>query len=644
MRIVARIAQLAGVVVVVCLIALAASSVAQAASTSFYISPRGSDQNPGTRAHPFRTLDRARDAARHVPRPLHGNIVVRLLGGTYRLSHPLKLGARDSGGNGHDVAYEAAPGAHPTISGGRRITGWKLFDPARGIYRARAPQGLNTRQLYVDGRRAVRAQSELNPPGFKKTPTGYSTTNAAMANWRNPSDIEVLSNWRWKSFRCPVDSIVGNQITMAQPCWHNAQVFLGPASMGVPTRIVNAYELLDQPHEWYLDRQSGWIYYKPASGENLTHEDVEAAATQVLVDAQGTLAHSVKHLRFRGLNFEYATWMGVSGPQGYADDQTGFHVTGPDQPKTVEHAQYTTRTPGNLRFAYARHVTIRDDRFRHMGAVAVDFNTGSRHNTIAGNRFRDISAAAIQLGGVGRVDHHPSVAGQVTRDNRIANNRITKAAKEFFDAAAIFVGYTTRTTIIHNSLSNLPYSGIAIGWGWGMTDPGQFPGCTGCPFEKWKTYTTPTTSRGNKILYNKVTDFLKVLYDGGGIYSLGQQGTSLGNGELIAGNVVFGKAASHGGNALYTDGGSRYITLRGNAAFGNPIGRDGPDGAPYGHDWGGCRPYGDISWVGNWWVYPAQKYDCYPPYPPVNVSFQNNTVIPGRTGVPAAVLARAGAH
>jgi hypothetical protein len=627
--------------VVACLVALAAGSLAQAASTSFYVSPRGNDHNPGTRANPFRTLDRARNAARHVRRPLRGNIVLRLLGGRYRLNHPLKLGARDSGGNGHDVVYKAAPGSRPTISGGRQITGWTLFDRARGIYRARAA-GLNTRQLYINGRRAVRAQSERDPSGFKKTSTGYTTTNAAMAGWGNPSDIEVLSNWRWKSFRCPVDSIVGQQITMADPCWHNAQVFIGPASMGLPTRIVNAYELLDQPREWYLDRHAGWIYYKPDSGANPARQNIEVAATQVLVDAQGTLAHPVKHLRFKRLNFEYATWMGVSGPEGYADDQTGFRVTGPDQPKTVEHAQYTTRTPGNLRFAYARHVTIRHNRFRHMGAVAVDFNTGSQHNKITGNQFRDISAAAIQLGGVAPVDHHPTESGQVTRDNRIANNTITRAAKEFFDAAAIFAGYTTRTTIIHNSLSHLPYTGIAIGWGWGMTDPGSFPGCTGCPYEKWKVYNTPTTSKGNKILYNEISDFLNVLYDGGGIYSLGQQGTSLQNGELIAGNVVFGKAPTHGGNALYTDGGSRYITLRGNAAFGNPIGRDGPDGDPYGHDWGGCRPYGDITWAGNWWKYPAQHYDCYPPYPPVNVSFQNNTVIPGRGGVPADVLDRAG--
>ena len=248
---------------------------------------------------------------------------MRLRDGIYRLSHALTLRAADSGGNGHNVVYAAARGAHPLISGGRRITGWTLFDRARGIYRARASR-LSTRQLYVDGRRAVRAQSVVDPSGFTKTATGYTTTNAAMAGWRNPGDIEVLSNWRWKSFRCPVASIVGDQITMAQPCWHNANVFVGSAAMGLPTRIENAYELLDQPREWYLDRHTGWMYYQPARGENLAREDVEAAATQVLVDSRGTLAHPVSHLRFDGLTFAYATWMGVSGRQGYADDQTAF--------------------------------------------------------------------------------------------------------------------------------------------------------------------------------------------------------------------------------------------------------------------------------------------------------------------------------
>jgi hypothetical protein len=638
---VARIARAARMAALpLCLLSLAAATDAQA--VTFDVSPQGSDANPGTKAQPFRTLDRARVAARAVPRPLHADVVVRVHGGTYRLSAPLRLRAADSGGNGHDVVYRAAPGAHPLISGGRRITGWTLFDRAKRIYRARAPK-LTTRQLYVNGVRAPRASSTDDPAGFTKTATGYTSTALNLSRWRNPGDIEVLSNWRWKSFRCPVASISGQQITMAQPCWHNANVFFGPVAMGLPTRIENAYELLDEPGEWYLDRTAGWLYYKPKAGQHLAKADVEAAAQQVLVDGRGTLEHPVSHVRFEGLGFAYATWMGVSGNEGYADDQTGFHVTGADQPTTFEHAEFTTRTPGNLRFAYAQDITIRGGSFRHMGAVAVDFATGSQGNTIAANRFDDISAAAIQVGGVDVVDHHPSRPGEVTRDNRIADNTITRTAQEFFDAAAVWLGYTTRSTVDHNTLSDLPYTGISIGWGWGMTDPGRFPGCTGCPYEDWKTYTTPTTSLGNRITDNTVTDFLQVLYDGGGIYSLSQQGTSLADGEVISGNVVSGKAAGHGGNALYTDGGSRYVTLTGNAAFNNPPGLDGPGGQPYGYDWGGCRPFGDITWAGNFWENPAPGYDCSPPYPPVNVDLHDNTVISGRADVPPALLANAGA-
>jgi hypothetical protein len=637
----ARIARSATTVALPICLLLAITATAQA--KTFDVSPRGNDANPGTKAKPFRTLERARAAVRGVPRPLHADVVVRVHAGTYRLTKPLVLRTADSGGHGHDVVYRAAPGAHPLISGGRRISGWTLFNRSKGIYRARAPR-LSTRQLYVDGVRAPRASSADDPIGFTKTATGYTSTDLHMDRWRNPRDIEVLSNWRWKSFRCPVASISGDAITMAEPCWHNANVFVGPAAMGLPTRIENAYELLDAPGEWYLDRAAGWLYYKPKRGQKLAQADVEAAAQQILVDGRGTLAHPVSNVRFDGLDFAYATWMGVSGKQGYADDQTGFHVTGPNQPQTLEHAEFTTRTPGNLRFAYAHDVTIRRGSFRHMGGVAIDFDTGSQGNTIADSRFDDISAAAIQVGGVDVVDHHPSKPGEITRDNRIAGNTITRTAQELFDAAAVFLGYTARSTVSHNTLSDLPYTGISIGWGWGMTDPGRFPGCTGCPFEDWKVYTTPTTSQGNRIVDNQVSDYLKVLYDGGGIYSLGQQGTSLADGEVISGNVVFGKPAGHGGNAIYTDGGSRYVTLTGNAMFDNPPGLDGPGGQPYGHDWGGCRPFGDIVWADNFWQNPAPEgYDCSPPYPPVNVELRDNTVITGRSQVPPALLANAGA-
>ena len=362
-----------------------------------------------------------------------------------------------------------------------------------------------------------------------------------MAKWRNQRQIEVLSNWRWKSFRCPVASIVGHQITMAQPCWHNANVFFGPVSIGTSHEDRERVRATEQARR---------VVRGPARRMDLLQAGARRAARARGhrggrdPGADQCTRHpeaSGQPSAIPGSEVRVCDLDGRQRASGLCRRPDRLPCHGANQPQTFEHAQYTTRTPGNLRFAYVHDITIRGSVFEHLGAVALDFDTGSQHDTIVGNRFNDISAAAIQLGGVAPIDHHPRRPGQVTRDNRIADNTITKAAREFFDAAGIFVGYTTRTTIIHNTLSNLPYTGIAIGWGWGMTDPGRFPGCTGCALQHWKIYTAPTTSKGNRIIDNKVSGYLKLLYDGGGIYSLGQQGTSMRTGMLIAGNVVFGK-------------------------------------------------------------------------------------------------------
>ena len=48
-----------------CLVAAAVCPVAPAAlAAEFHVSPTGSDQGPGTRTRPFRTLEAARDAVR----------------------------------------------------------------------------------------------------------------------------------------------------------------------------------------------------------------------------------------------------------------------------------------------------------------------------------------------------------------------------------------------------------------------------------------------------------------------------------------------------------------------------------------------------------------------------------------------------
>ena len=60
-------------------------------------------------------------------------------------------------------------------------------------------------------------------------------------------------------------------ITMQQPAWKNANVFLdattnqpGIWSFWQVTWFENALQFLDQPGEWYLDQDAGYLYYMPA--------------------------------------------------------------------------------------------------------------------------------------------------------------------------------------------------------------------------------------------------------------------------------------------------------------------------------------------------------------------------------------------
>ena len=205
-------------------------------SASFFVSPRGDDGNPGTAAQPVRTLERARQLVRTVNQSMQGDVVVTLGEGTYELSQPLTFDPADSGFNGHQVIYRAAAGHRPVVSGGLSVTGWTLADPARNLWSAPAPAGLtNTRQLYVNGVRAQRARGRA-PVTLTRTDTGYTADSPLMASWRNPADVEFVytggntlwsetsanSIGAWTEPRCPVASIVGTTITMAQPCWDNA--------------------------------------------------------------------------------------------------------------------------------------------------------------------------------------------------------------------------------------------------------------------------------------------------------------------------------------------------------------------------------------------------------------------------------------
>ena len=532
-----------------------AQAAARPSGLTVYVSPTGKDTGRGTADHPFKTLEHARDYVRDAKSRAHGDIHVRLKSGTYQLSRTFALTARDSGTDGQRIVYEAAPGAHPVISGGKQVTGWTKADAEGKVYKAKLT-GLDTRQLYVNGELRTRARSEKNPAGFSKTSTGYTFTDSAISAYKRPSDLEVVSSWGWKLMRCPVESISGNAMTMQQPCWANAHLQQGQEIQN-PTWLENARELLDSPGEWYLDKSAGYVYYQPEQGENMKTADVTVPVVQDLVDLNGTRAHPVTDVSFQGITFSYSTWLEPSSPDGFIEGQAGFRMVGKDNPDFDSTRLHWKKTPGAVNVSHGKDVEFTGNTFTHLGAVGLNLNTGTQHTTITGNVFRQIAATGIQIGGVEWGDAHPDDPRDITKDTRVDNNVVTQVADQYNGSLGILAGYTDSTVITHNKVYDLPYSGISVGWGWGLTDQGgnpAYPNNAGIPVSD-----TPTISRDTVVTDNEISDIMKSQADGGAIYTLSNN-----PGGTVSGNYIHGVPAPAYG-AVYHDEGSRHWQNTGNA-------------------------------------------------------------------------------
>lgn len=517
----------------------------------------------------------------------------------------------------------------------------------RPLVRTR-PQGLtDTRQLYVDGVRAQRARGAV-PVGLTQTATGYTASADTLAHWKRPSDAEFVYTsgealWnvernglgQWTEPRCRIAAAEGTTITMVQPCWDNSNKrvefpdipgrtvsMVGPGHLtnsGRATYIENAYELLDQPGEWYLDRATRTVYYLPREGENLARADVEAAQAEKLIDGQGTAGAPVQDIAFRGMRFSYATWLTPSRPEGFSEIQAGYTITGEQGWATQGLCQYVeggtcpfaswTKMPGNVSVTYGQRIEFSDDVFAHLGASGLELGTGSKDSTVSGTVFTDISGNGLEIGGV---DGQAPASGV-----RVTDNHLYGLPREFHGGVAILNGYTQHTTIAHNQIDHVGYSAISLGWG-------GWPDKIGDP-------ATPNPSHDNTVRDNLIFDYMQMLDDGGGIYTQGLTGTSLADGEKVTGNVIHDQWGL--GKNVYTDNGCTYETVEGNVLYNASYANVASRHTDYRDDLGNNDP---TLVKGNWWEEGTSDGDNK------GLVTSGNTIMASPSGVPSAILDNAG--
>ena len=164
--------------------------VRAAVQANFYVSPNGSDSNPGTQALPFATLAKARDVVRSNNIGMTGDIVVNIASGNYYVGSTIEFNETDSGTNGYNVIYRATDGVDTAkfIGGAKVTSSWNLVSRSSGgadadlpstaegsVYKTYVGTGVNFNTLYVNDGRAVMARTKnlSQFSGFPSTSTGY---------------------------------------------------------------------------------------------------------------------------------------------------------------------------------------------------------------------------------------------------------------------------------------------------------------------------------------------------------------------------------------------------------------------------------------------------------------------------------------
>ena len=514
-----------------------------------YVSLQGNDKNPGTKEAPFNTLNRAIKQAREwrrLNRPeVSGGIYIRLEEGVYAQRNSLFLRPEDSGTSDSPTVICAVDGAHPVISGGVAVTGWKrgCNHPAipeklkQKIWSAEAPlignRRVETRQMWVNGHKVQRAAQfpdgelermiDFNPE--EQTITIPVSQSVNPNRLQNAGQLEMIVHQRWAIAILRVKSIdvkdgqavvrfhePESHLEFAHP-W--PQPVIGGEKGNSSFCLTNALELLDQPGEWFQEYPSGTIYYYPQASENMETAEVIIPALETLVTIDGTLSRPVKHIQFNGITFAHTSWMRPSY-QGHVTLQGGFPLLdayklqepGLPEKAELENQAWIIRPETAIRVRGAEHIDFKHCTFRHLSSTGLDYEWAVTASSVEDCQFTDIGGTALLVGAFpdgGFETHIPFIPADVRElcsHITIRNNIISNVTNEDWGCVGIGTGYVRNMDISHNEVCHLNYSGICVGWGWTSLESGM---CN------------------NRIEANYVHHFARRLYDAGGLYTLSNQ-------------------------------------------------------------------------------------------------------------------------
>jgi hypothetical protein len=477
----------------------AASSSAEA--VNLYVATDGRDDwsgrlpapNRKRTDGPFATLERARDEIRKMKQASgipEGDVTVRVRRGVYELKRAFELTAEDSGNEKSQVVYRAFEGEQVRLVGGTVVTGFSaVSDPA--VLR-RLEEGARGEVLQADLRAlGITDFGEVRGGGLELFFQDRPMTVARWPNqgfthivevvggqpydirgtvgdrigkftyegdrpkrWGGEKDVWVHGYWfwDWSDERHKVESIdTERRVISVMPPYHGYGYRKGQWFYAF-----NILAELDSPGEWYLDRETGILYFWPPAPIDqgtavvsmlpslLTLRDTSyvtirgfifEAARGAAVTVSGGAGNqivgcTIRNLGGYGVSISGGAQNGVVGCDIYETGDGGISLVGGDR-KTLAPARH-----------YAENNHIHHySRWNRMYRPAISMSGVG--NRAAHNLIHDAPHEAIAFSG---------------NDHVIEFNEIHHVCSESNDAGAIYCGrdWTMRGTVIrHNFLHHI---------------------------------------------------------------------------------------------------------------------------------------------------------------------------------------------
>ncbi len=463
------------------------AGVFAAHATEFHVAVNGKDSNCGTRFAPFASLERAREAVRSLKQsgglPSDG-ATVWIHGGEYALASTFELGADDGGETNRPVTYRAVEGKEVRLVGGRSLPA-KAFQPVSApdilqrLDAAARPHVLRADlrtlgitnygtfpdqfsgaalvpELFFNDQRMTLARwpngdwaefskvIESGPAPWRNHASdklgAFAYDGDRPARWLSAPAVWLQGYWcfDWSSETIRVQNINTNThgITLAKQHHYG----LGSGNRG-PRRFfaVNLLEELDQPGEYFIDRDSGGLFFWPPSSLRGARV-VLSALTQPVIALR-----NASFVTLRGLTVEACAGNGIEIKGGQNDSILACRVR-------------NTGLDGVVVEGGTQHRVVACDIF-DTGTAGLRIGGGDRktltpcgHEAV-NNHIHDVSrrqrtaAYHVHLDGVGvRLAHnlihdgpHQAI-GLAGNDHVIEFNEVHHTGMETDDCGAFYMG------------------------------------------------------------------------------------------------------------------------------------------------------------------------------------------------------------